>query len=252
MPKGWDEMMFRVGAVVFLVLVTSWTAQAQATASTRVPTIEELYLSKETTGRFISVAEQALSFDSDIKIQALTDIEKWLADGTLKGDELKSVQTVLIGLAHEGTRYGVVEERRLVNYYPMVRRKAAELLGRLGSETSDAEVRDHAKFSLLDILSFDNEVMVKAEAAYALGVIGDNNEGQVIEVLSDSIRRQTAVAPDNNYAYAVALAIEKLADKNKGMRDFRAYTTLVTIMQGNYTRKVKDKAFEVLQKIRGY
>ena len=106
--------------------------------------------------------------------------------------------------------------------------------------------------SLVDILIFDGEVMVKAEAVYALGVIGDGADGFVAEVLADSIRKQTAIAPDNNYAYATALAIEKLADKNKGMRDFRAYTTLVTIMQGNYTRKVKDKAYEVLQKIRGY
>ena len=102
------------------------------------------------------------------------------------------------------------------------------------------------------MLIFDGEVMVKAEAVYALGVIGNNDEGVVMDVLSDSIRRQTTVAPDNNYAYAAALAIEKLSDKNEGMRDFRAYTTLVTIMQGNYTRKVKDKAYEVLQKIRGY
>ena len=48
------------------------------------------------------------------------------------------------------------------------------------------------------------------------------------------------------------LAIDKLAAKNNGIRDFRAYTTLVTIMQGNYTRRVKDKAFEVMAIIRGY
>jgi hypothetical protein len=113
-------------------------------------------------------------------------------------------------------------------------------------------VRDRAIFRLLDILSFDDEVMVKAEAVYGLGVIGNNDEGVVTEVIADSIRRQSSVAPDNNYAFATALAIEKLADKSQDMRDFRAYTALVTIMQGNYTRKVKDKALEVLQKIRGY
>ena len=94
--------------------------------------------------------------------------------------------------------------------------------------------------------------MVKAEAAYALGVIGDYDEGIVLEVISEDMRKQTAIAPDNNYAYAVVLAIDKLAAKNDGIQDFRAYTTLVTIMQGNYTRRVKDKAFEVMRTIRGY
>lgn len=242
-------MMKRVAAVALLVTVATWLAAAQDARPSRVPTIEELYL---TNPRVMSVREQALSFDGDIKLLALGDIEKWMAEGKLNRDDEQSVQAILIGLAHEGTRYGVVEERRLVNYYPMVRRKAAELLGKLGSQTADDLVRDRAKFSLLDTLIFDVEVMVKAEAAYALGVIGNNDEGVVGEVLADSIRKQTTIAPDNNYAYAVALAIEKLADKNKEMRDFRAYTTLVTIMQGNYTRKVKDKAYEVLQKIRGY
>ncbi len=241
--------MKRSVAVVVLLLLAASLLTAQDNKPNRVPTIEELYL---TNPRVMSVREQALSFDGDIKLQALGDIEKWMGEGKLKSDDEQSVQAILIGLAHEGTRYGVTEERRLVNYYPMVRRKAAELLGRLGSETSDAVVRDRAKFSLLDMLIFDNEVMVKAEAVYALGVIGNNDEGVVMDVLSDSIRRQTTVSPDNNYAYAAALAIEKLSDKNEGMRDFRAYTTLVTIMQGNYTRKVRDKAYEVLQKIRGY
>lgn len=234
---------------MMLLLMAAALAGAQDSRSNRVPTIEELYL---TNPWVMSVREQALSLDADIKLQALSDIEKRMADGKLPGDEEQSVQAILVGLAREGTRYGVVEERRLVNYYPMVRRKAAELLGRLGSETADEGVRNIAMTSLVDILIFDGEVMVKAEAVYALGVIGDGADGFIAEVLADSIRKQTAVAPDNNYAYAAALAIEKLADKNKGMRDFRAYTTLVTIMQGNYTRKVKDKAYEVLQKIRGY
>lgn len=242
-------MTSRFATGMLLMGLAAALATAQDAKPNRVPTIEELYL---TNPWVMSVREQALSYDGDIKLQALGDVERRLGDGKLKGEDEQSVQAILIGLAHEGTRYGVIEERRLVNYYPMVRRKAAELLGRLGSETSDSLVRDRAKFSLLDVLLFDNEVMVKAEAAYALGVIGNNDDGVVVEVLADSIRKQTTLAPDNNYAYAVALAIEKLSDKNKEMRDFRAYTTLVTIMQGNYTRKVKDKAYEVLQKIRGY
>jgi hypothetical protein len=239
-------MTSRFATVMLLLAAALAGAQER---STRVPTIEELYL---TNPWVMSVREQALSFDGDIKLQALTDIEARMGDGKLPGEDELSVQAILLGLSREGTRYGVVEDRRLVNYYPMVRKKAAELLGRLGSVTSDEVVRNNAMMGLVDILIFDDEVMVKAEAVYGLGVIGDEADGFIAEVLADSIRKQTALAPDNNYAYATALAIEKLSDRNRGMRDFRAYTTLVTIMQGNYTRKVKDKAYEVLQKIRGY
>ncbi len=243
-------MTSRFAALLLLLpMFAALPAAAQESRPARVPTIEELYL---TNPWVMSVREEALSYDADIKMQALSDIEKRMSDGKLKGDDEQSVQAILIGLADEGTRYAVSEDRRLVNYYPTVRRKAAQLLGRLGSETSDAVVRDRAIFKLLDVLSFDEEVMVKAEAVYGLGVIGNNDEGVVAEVIADSIRRQGSVAPDNNYAYATALAIEKLADKNQGMPDFRAYTALVSIMQGNYTRMVKDKAYEVLQKVRGY
>jgi hypothetical protein len=242
-------MTSRFAVLLLLPMIAASPAPAQDARPARVPTIEELYL---TNPWVMSVREEALSYDADVKMQALSDIDKRMGEGKLRGDDEQSVQAILIGLAGEGTYYAVSEDRRLVNYYPTVRRKAAELLGRLGSQTSDPVVRDRAIFRLLDILSFDDEVMVKAEAVYGLGVIGNNDEGVVTEVIADSIRRQSSVAPDNNYAYATALAIEKLADKSQDMRDFRAYTALVTIMQGNYTRKVKDKALEVLQKIRGY
>ena len=237
-----------VTVICCLLLATGVVFAQEGRGPDRLPTIEELYL---TNPRLMAVREQALAVDREVKLQALGDIESWMDEGTYKAEE-ETVQAILVGLAHEGTAYRVSEGRRLVNYYPMVRRKAAELLGRLGGETADEQVRERAKYSLIDIVIFDGEVMVKAEAAYALGVIGNNENGHVVEVLSESIRKQTTIAPDNNYAYAVILAIDKLAERNEGIRDFRAYTTLVTIMQGNYTRRVKDKAFEVMQKIRGY
>ncbi len=94
--------------------------------------------------------------------------------------------------------------------------------------------------------------MGKAEAAYALGIIGLDEDGLVVKTLSEIISSQTAAAPDNNFAFAVCLAIDKIAQKNQGIRNYQAYTALVTIMQGNYTRKVKDKAFEVLQNLKEY
>ena len=97
----------------------------------------------------------------------------------------------------------------------------------------------------VDLVTLDNWIRYDGSGASTL-------DGLVVETLSEIISSQTAAAPDNNFAYAVCLAIDKIAQKNQGIRNYRAYTALVTIMQGNYTRKVKDKAFEVLQNLKEY
>jgi hypothetical protein len=122
----------------------------------------------------------------------------------------------------------------------------------LGKETTSQVIVERARGILLDIIRKEDEVMVKAEAAYALGIIGLDEDGLVVKTLSEIISSQTVAAPDNNFAFAVCLAIDKIAQKNQGIRNYQAYTALVTIMQGNYTRKVKDKAFEVLQNLKEY
>ena len=237
------------GLVAVFVCMTTTTILAQdAGDSGRIPTVEELFLRSPDLG---ATLEQAFSTDRETKLLALDDIEAMIDEGTTGGNE-ETISDLLTYLSAEGTLRTAREGRRLVNYFPVVRRRAVELMGQLGRDTADEQLALATRSSLLEILIKDQEVMIKSEAAYALGLLGKDEQGEVIRVLADLITRQSYVAPDNNFAFAVAVSIEKIAEQNKGMKDYRGYTALVTIMQGNYTRKVKDKAFEVLQSLKNY
>ena len=235
----------RLTALLFLSVGLIIYGQ-EADEERRIPTIEELYLENPS---LMAVVEQANSPDRDSKLLALDDIETLIESGEIQ-DNSAEVLTVLEFLSSEGVNRVVREGARVVNNYPMVRRKSLELLGRMGQESTDPELIEQVQNIVLDALLEDREVMNKSEAAYALGLIGRDEDGLVVRILSDIILRQTAIWPDNNFAYAVALAIEKIAEQAEGVLDYHAYTSLVTIMQGSYTRKVKDKALEVMQKLK--
>ena len=144
----------------------------------------------------------------------------------------------------EGLTRLVRENNRLVNYYPDVRRRAVNLLGQLGT--------DEAKESIVSILLTDIEPMVLAEAAYALGTIGSNENNVVSQAIAAMLIVHDSAAPDNNFAFASLLAFEKLAEANGGLNDPVAFESIIRIAQGNYIRSVRLKAVEVLDLLRTY
>ena len=117
------------------------------------------------------------------------------------------------------------------------------MLGRLGTED--------AKNALVRVLLIDEEPVVKAEAAYGLGVIGKNQDNSVVQALQFAYNKEDPTRPDNNFGYALCLAIEKIAKKNPGgITDPAAYRMLVKIAGGNYLRTVKTKALQVLDELK--
>ncbi|MBT3275735.1 MAG: HEAT repeat domain-containing protein, partial [Spirochaetales bacterium] len=57
---------------------------------------------------------------------------------------------------------------------------------------------------------------------------------------------------DNNFAFASLLAFEKLAASNGGLNDATAFEAIIHIAQGNYIKKVRLKAVQVLDSLRDY
>jgi HEAT repeat protein len=202
-------------------------------------TVEELYLRDI---EFQVLAEKAFSSDPDLKISVLEEIEKMIEDGQIK--DRNKVEFVLEYLAMEGTARRIRENARLVNYFPEVRRRAANLLGRLGGE--------QARVALVSVLVIDDEPMVKAEAAYGLGVIGTNEGSGTVKAILFTLEREDPSMPDNNLGYAICLALEKIAKKNGGLREPEAYRALVRIAQGPYIRTVKQKALATLEELKKY
>lgn len=218
---------------VLLVLAQGLPAQQKA-AGAKEQTIEDLFLKSI---EFQVLREQAFSDDYEIKMKALDDLDRKIAEGSV-GDNSAQVDFMLEYLAMEGTGRTTREGGRLVNNFPEVRRRAANLLGKIGTENS--------KNALIRVLLVDDEPMVKAEAAYSLGVVGLNKDNEVVKALDYVFSKEDPSQPDNNFAYAIALAIEKLAKSGQGISDPIAYKTLVKIAQGNYLRTVKAKALQVL------
>jgi HEAT repeat protein len=214
--------------------------QTASSGNAEEPTIEEVYL-QSTEIRLIR--EQAITVDRDMKLLALKNVEDMIESGKVSTGS-PDVHYILDYLAGEGTDTRVTENRRLVNYFPMVRKEACKLLGDLGGENS--------KDTLLDVLVQDDEPMVRAEAAYALGKIGMDDNGEVSRILTYAVLDQDVVNPDSNFAFAVLLALEKIAKANDGLDDPAAFQAIIRIAQGNYVRDVKRKAVQVMDLLREY
>ena len=234
------------GSSMRLVLVLvglAATVALGAQSTERELTVEELYLRDI---EFQILSEKAFSDSREIKLDVLDEIEAMIEEGTV--DDPDKVEFVLEYLGMEGTARRVRESARLINYYPEVRRRSANLLGRLGGEK--------AKDALVSILLIDDEPMVKAEAAYALGVIGMNDGNEVVRALLYTLENEDPQMPDNNLAYAVCLAVEKIVEANDGDLDSAAYAdlarTLVRIAQGNYIKTVRRKALQTLEVLKEY
>lgn len=217
--------------IVLLVVVTGFVP-AQSGGE---PTIEELYLSQDLQVQIIR--SQALSNDRDMKLLALQSIRDMGNEGS---PEVMAILTSLVG---EGTMRQVRSNGAVINYYPEVRRSAAEILGDIGGERS--------KDILLDVVMEDPEPMVLAEAIYALGKIGINEDNEVTDRLVYVLRRENArVTPDNNLAYATLLGLEKLAQAGSRL-DAEAVNLILEVATGGYISTVRLKALDVLRTLRG-
>ena len=241
-------MKFSRILLIFTILFIMSIMPLLSQDNDRIPAIEELYLEQP---ELILIQEYASAVDRDANLIALDHIKDMITENRLGGNEAVILR-LLNELAQSGTTRINMENNRVINYFPMVRKKATELIGLLGSTSGDEEATERAEIMLVNILTNDDEVMVKSEAAYALGVLGLNQYGVAVEAIAKEIRLQTAIAPDNNFAFAVILAIEKIAKAQEGLENYEGYAALINIMQGSYNRMVKDRALEALNSMKDY
>lgn len=229
-----------LAAAVVLTVVMTGFAFAQNTGGGRPATIEELYLSQEIEIQIIS--SQARSNDRASKLLAIETIRGLYDSGDLR--ITPELFTVIESLATEGTSREVRSGGRIINYFPVVRKEAAALLGDLGGVD--------AKNVLLEIVREDPEPMVLAEAIYGLGKIGLNEDNEVTDHLIFVLTRANAdFAPDNNLALASLLALEKLVDQGVVL-DSNTVGLIIEISNNyRYITMVRDRALYVLAQLTG-
>jgi len=225
-----------VGLLLIPGLGFSQTTTADASAG---KTIEEKKLQSSVEVQVLS--SLAAEPNRPEKQQALDFIKKMIDDKKVT-DQSTDVIALLNQLGTEGTANVVYQNGRVINDFPDIRRKSAELLGQIGG--------DGARDALLTIAQKDKEPMVVAEAIYALGNIGsadDNQRNYISSVIAHIVTVQDSVNPDNSLAFSAVKALEALGKNANGKVNPEVFSALARIANGNYVLSVRDSARDVIK-----
>lgn len=249
---SFNRATLAIGLSVFFVLGTALSVGAQQMATTPATTtstvttapaggektVEEAYLQDSLETMIIS--EQSKSDNKDMKLVAL----QYIKDAVDHGRKNAEIESSLSYLALEGnfvvTRsagYG-----KPTNNYPDIRAKACDYLG----EFNTVEAKD----TLVKVALADDEPMVLSAAIRSLGKIGMNDNDEVTQVISYIVNRFDILEPDNSLAFESLVALDRIADKNNGIKDPATIRAIMRIASGNYITPVKNKASELLNKLR--
>ncbi len=227
----------RSAAVAAFLAVVLAGAAAQ-TADSGEKTVEEAYLQESLETMIIR--EQARAETRDLKLLALQYIKQSIDEGRTNEDIRKSLEY----LALESSMIVAREAGtgRVINDFPDVRAKACEYLGDFPTvEAKDALVR---------VALSDREPMVISAAIRSLGRIGMNENEEVTQTIAFIVNKYDILQPDNSLAFETLVAIERIADANGGLKDPSIIRTVLRIADGNYILPVKQKARQLLDKLR--
>ncbi|OHD19445.1 MAG: hypothetical protein A2087_00780 [Spirochaetes bacterium GWD1_61_31] len=222
--------------IALMIVIMVPQVAAQSTGSEQ--TVEEAYLQQSLEGMIIR--EQAYAASKDMKLIALEYIREAIEGNRITAEIAETLQFLSTEGILDITRSAGLG--RALNNFPDVRREAAILLGNIQTV--------EAKDTLIKLALADNEPMVIAAALRSLGRIGIVENDDVTQVIAFIISRWDVLAPDNILAYESLAALEALADANDGLRDPAAIRAIIRISEGNYIAVVKQKARELLAKLR--
>lgn len=234
--------MKQVIAGVLVVLLCTVSVFAQNQDEERASTIEDVFLQQQIEMQILR--SQARSNDRETKLLALETVAEMAEAGDLESSPelFQIIQT----LATEGTRNEVRSGGRVVNNFPVVRARAASLLGEVGGE--------QAQGVLLTIVREDPEPMVLSEAIYALGQVGAlENADQVADHIVFTLTRENAkITPDSNLAMATLLALQALFESGMEFEDTDQLADTVGLILDistnyNYITIVRNRARAVLE-----
>lgn len=215
-------------------------AQGTTGATSSEKTVEEAYLQESLETMVIK--EQSQSDSKDMKLVALQYIKQAI-DGGRKNEEVRKALDYL-ALENSYTVSRSAGLGRPTNDYPDVRAKACDYLGEFPSVES--------KNTLVKVALGDQEPMVIAAAVRSLGKIGMNDADEVTQAISYIVTRFDILQPDNSLAFESLVALERIADKNNGIKDPAAIRAIMKIATGSYISPVKTKANDLLNKLRTY
>lgn len=222
-------------AALLVVVLGGVAAQTKGSGE---KTVEEAYL-QETLETMI-IKEQARGDTRDLKLLALQYIKQSIDEGRKNEEVRKSLEYLALETSTTVIREAGVG--RVLNDFPDVRRQACELL----AEFPSVETKD----TLLRVALSDREPMVIGAAIRSLGRIGINDNDEVTQTISFIVNKYDILQPDNSLAFETLVAIERFVDAGTEIKDTSIIRTVLRIADGNYIVPVKQKARQVLDKLR--
>jgi len=217
-------------AGAFCAMLVTFGAFAQTKQEKNV---DNEYLS---TVEDVVITELANSEERDNKLVALQYLEEAVNAGRASPDMVRALDQ----LGGEGINSQSRTNGRLMNNYPDIRRKACELLGKVGTE--------EAKQSLVKIALNDNEPMVLSAAIHSLGEIGINDNDEVVNTVVWANKGNRILNPTSSLALEVITALDKLADSTE---DKKEMINEVSRIAGDYryVTPVRQQALALLKKL---
>ena len=200
--------------------------------------VEQSYLQESV--ELMIIREHSRTDSRDMKFVAL----EYIGDAIGRGNKSDDIRAALEYLSLEGVVNVTRENGRVVNNFPDVRRQAAMQLGRLGTP--------EARTTLLKMVNADNEPMVITEAIRSLGIMANDDNGDVSRNIVWTLNRFHNLNPDNFMALSAIEAFEKIAEANKGIKDRTVLETLIRITDGPYVPVVQNRARALLRDLRQY
>jgi len=219
---------------------TSTQPSAAAQPASGEKTVEEAYL--QSSLETMIIREEAQSDSRDMKLVAL-QYAKQAIDAGRKNDDIRN-SLAYLALETSSVPVRAAGVGPIINNYPDIRAKACDYLGEFPSQDT--------KIALIKVVLGDNEPMVIGAAIRSLGKIGFNDGDEVTQDIAFIVNRFDVLGPDNSLAFECLVALQRLADKNGGIKDPDAIRAVMRIATGNYITPVKAMANQVLDSLRKY
>lgn len=223
-------------SLIFLLTGFSLCINAQEGESLSV---EELYLRTSVQTEIIKSA--VASGERSMKYLALDTMETMIDEGTFNPDD-PVMMTILNDMAMEGVGNQVVESGQVMNDFPVLRKDAVELLGRVGGEDARRKI-----FSILDN---EQEYIVLGEAVIALAKIGLDEEGIGMDKIISLGELNNNTDRDRYFAQSILTALELIVDNNQdSLKEFPTAFVMITRMADSslgYSEITRKKAMSLI------
>ncbi len=195
--------------------------------------VENEYLNDVDGDIIMSLAN---SDELDNKLVALQYLQNAIEDGNTSDTVIQALDQ----LAGEGLTSQSRTNGRVINNFPEIRRQACLLLAKVPTE--------HSKNTLVSIARADNEPMVMAAAVQSLGVIGINDNDEVVDAIAFANRKNQVLNPTSSLALEVLNAFEALADNTENKKTMIDAIARIST-DYHYVTPVRQKAYKLLKQL---